>query len=380
MPNILDDLAVDLYKAADIIGREAVGMIPSVTVNGGSEQVEQGGTVKAHFTREPKVNDNVTPSMTIPEGDAQQVDTKEMSLTKIANVQIPWSGEEMRLVNRSVGYETLYGEQIEQALRTLVNRIELHTNMIAATGSSRAFGTPGTNPFLNDFDAVAEVRQIIFDNGMPVNDQRLSLVINSTAGTKLRNKAQLQKANESGDTRLLRQGTLLDLQGFGLKETLGEYRHTAGTGAGYQVNGALDKGATVITVDTGTGTIVAGDVVTFAGDSNKYVVGEALANGSFTINTPGLREAVADDAAVTVLGAYTANVGLHQGAVELAMRPLAKPKGGDAAVDDLIVSDPHSGLSFRISAYKGYHKGMFDITTLYEAKSWKPDGAALLMG
>ena len=51
MSNVLTNLAADLYKAADIVGREQVGLIPSVTINADTERVAKGDTVRSHFTR-----------------------------------------------------------------------------------------------------------------------------------------------------------------------------------------------------------------------------------------------------------------------------------------------------------------------------------------
>ena len=40
MANVLTNLAADLYKAADVVGRELVGFIPASTINAdGSERV-----------------------------------------------------------------------------------------------------------------------------------------------------------------------------------------------------------------------------------------------------------------------------------------------------------------------------------------------------
>ena len=220
MANVLTDLAADIYKAADIVGREAVGFIPAVTINGGSEQAAQGDVVRSFYTRQPTVNNTATPSMTIPEGDGQTVDNKTMQVSQIASVRIPWTGEDIRHVNNGSGFETIYGDQIRQAMRSIVNTIESHVAVVAYQGASRAFGTAGTTPFASNFNEIAEVRQILFDNGCPVTDGRLSLVVNSAAGTNLRQLAQLQKVNESGGTEMLRQGTLLDLQGLMLKESL----------------------------------------------------------------------------------------------------------------------------------------------------------------
>lgn len=380
MANTLTNLAADIYKAADIVGRELVGLIPSVTVNGGGERAAKGDTVRSAFTRAQTVNTSYAPSMTIPEGTDQTVDNKTMTLNKYASIQIPWTGEEQKHLNNGPGFETVYGDQIAQAFRSISNKIELDLWNEVRAGASRAHGTAGTTPFASNFNELPQVRKILADNGMPFDGQ-VSVVMDTAAGANLRSLAQLQKANEAGGDALLRQGTLLDLQGFMLKESGQIGSVTKGTGSGYLVNSAsLAIGSTVIPVDTGTGTILAGDVVTFAGDTNKYVVISALSGGSFTIGGPGLRTAVADNSAVTVGNNFTANVALHRRAAELAIRPPAEPAGGDAADDAMVVVDPHSGLAFEIAAYKGYMKRMIEVRCLYDVKAWKPDAIALLLG
>jgi hypothetical protein len=117
----------------------------------------------------------------------------------------------------------------------------------------------------------------------------------------------LFRVNEAGTDELLRRGMIAQLMGFGLHDWAQVKAHTPGTGASYLINGAEAVGQTTITVDTGSGTIVAGDVVTFAGTAHKYIVKTALAAGDFVINNPGLLVAEADNDAVTVGAAYTAS-------------------------------------------------------------------------
>lgn len=386
MANVLTSLAADIYKAADIVGREAVGFIPSVTVNASAEEVGVGQLVRSHFTRAATAT-AISPAMTIPEGTDQTIDTKTMTMTRQYGVQIPWTGEDVTFVNGGAGFETIYGDQVTQAMRTLTNLIEVDLATEAYTNASRAFGTAGTTPFASNFDTIAEVRQILFDNGMPVSDGRLSLVVNSLAGTNLRQLAQLQKVNEAGSDRLLRQGTLLDLQGFMLKESGQVQAHTKGAGTGYDINNGSGEavGQTTLTLDGGTVNttgIKAGDCVTFAGDTNIYVVntGSVATAGDIVIGSPGLRILAADATEMTIGNSYTANVALHQSAVELAMRAPANPVGGDAATDRMIVQDPHSGLVFEISVYKGFKKSMIMVGAVWGYKAWKPDAIALLLG
>lgn len=378
MANVLTNLAADIYKAADVVGRELVGAIPSATVNATSDQAAVGQTVRSHFTRTATAGD-IAPSMTIPEGTDQTIDNKTMTLTKQRGVAIPWTGEDVKFVNGGSGFETIYGDQIAQAMRTLVNEAEADLCTEIYKNASRAVGTAGTTPFGSDFNVVAQLRQILVDNGMPT-DNRTTMVLNTLAGTNLRNLAQLQKANEAGGTDLLRRGTLLDLQGIMLKESAQVQSHTKGTGTGYLTNGTFSAGDETVAIDTGTGTVLAGDVVTFAGDTNKYVVNTALSGGNIVLGDPGLRAALADNVAMTVGDSYTANFAFHQTAAEIAFRAPAKPAGGDAAVDVMTVQDPVSGLVFEISVYKGFNKAMIYVAAVWGVKAWKPEHIALLLG
>ncbi len=381
MANVLTSLAADIYKAADIVGREQVGFIPSVTINGGSEAVALGDTVRSFFTRTPTVG-TITPSMTIPEGTDQTVDNKTLTIDQTASVKIPWTGEDIKHVENGSGYSSIYGDQIAQALRAIINQIESYIWQKAYQGASRAFGTAGTTPFAANFNEVAELRQILIDNGCP-DDGQLTLIMNTLAGTKLRNLAQLQSVNLAGNDTLLRQGQLLNLQRVMLKESAAPISVTKGTGAAYTTSVAgFAVGTTSIPIITGTGTILAGDVVTFAGDANKYVVATGVAAaGTLVIADPGLRIAIpAAATALTVGNISTSNVILHKGACELAIRPMALPQGGDEAVDHMTVQDPWTGISFDVSAYKGYKKAMFDVSCVYGGKLWKPQHAAILLG
>lgn len=224
MANVLTDLAADIYKAADVVGRELVGFIPASTINAnGSERAAKGDVVRASFTRAATAVD-VTEAMTIPEGTDQTVDNKTLSITNARAVQIPYTGEDVRHLNNGIGFETVYGDQIKQAMRTLCNEIEADLGEAAGTATpAGTVGTGGTTPFASNFDLIADIRKELVDNGMPTNDGQVSLIIDTAAGANLRNLANLQTANTAGGTDLLRQGVLLDLQGMAMRESANVY-------------------------------------------------------------------------------------------------------------------------------------------------------------
>ena len=211
----------------------------------------------------------------------------------------------------------------------------------------------------------------------------------TTAGMNLRNLAHLNQVNTSGTTETLRRGTLLDLSGFMLKESSGIQSHTAATGTGFLVDllAGYDVGATSIAVDTGTGTIEAGDVITFAGDDNKYVVKSSSLTGSagsvkgtIVLNGPGLRQTLADGVAITKGATYTGNIALTRDAIELASRAPALPPGGDAAGPHMQISDPITGLIYDYAIYRGNLTATLAIRTYVGVKVWNPFEVATLLG
>ena len=162
--------------------------------------------------------------MTIPEGTDQTVDNKTLTISNARAVQIPYTGEDVRHLNNGIGFETVYGDQIKQAMRTLCNEIEADLGEAAGTATpAGSVGTGGTTPFASNFDLIADIRKELVDNGMPTNDGQVSLIIDTAAGANLRNLANLQTANTAGGTDLLRQGVLLDLKGMALRESANVY-------------------------------------------------------------------------------------------------------------------------------------------------------------
>jgi len=383
MANTLTSLAADIYNARDIVAREAVGAINSVLINTGSQVAAFGDTVRSFVTAAPTLNTSYTPAMTIPNSDDQTVSNLTCSLDQVANVKIGLTGEEIRHLDNGAGAERVRVDMFAQAFRKITNTIESYLCSQIAKGASRATGTAGTTPFASTHAILNDVRQILLDNGAPVTGGGLSLILNSAAGTNFRNLSNLFKVNEAGSSDLLRKGELTQLSNFSIKESAGIASTTAGAMTGALFNGAGAVGDTTITFDTGTVNttgIVAGDVITVG--SFKYVVatGTTSASGTFTINAPGLRAVVSDNTAITVNATSARNLALDRSAVELVMRAPAQPFGGDAAVDRMTVGDPVSGLNFEIAEYKGYGKVLYDITTFYTAKVWKPDFVAAMLG
>lgn len=382
MANTLTNLIPDLYAAMDVVSRELVGFIPAVTLDAQASRAAVGQTVRSPVTPAASATD-ITPGVTPPDDGDQTIGNRTITITKSRRVPVRWNGEQtLGLNNNGPGQRTILQNQFAQAMRTLVNEIEADLASLYKT-ASRAYGTAGTTPFASDLSDPAQVRKILADNGAPLSE--LQLVIDTAAGAKLRTLAQLTKANEAGSDALLRQGVLLDIHGFQIRESAQVKTHTKGTGANYAVNNedGYAVGSTTIALDTGTGTIVAGDILTNAEsgrDSNKYVVGTALTAGSLVLNEPGLRVDWVDDDAVAVGNNYVANLAFARSAIVLAARAPALPEGGDMADDRMTITDPRSGLTFEVALYRQYRQIQYEISIAWGVANLKPEHTAILLG
>lgn len=375
--NTLTDLIPSLYQGLDIVSRELVGMVPSVSINAEASRAAVGQNVTIPITGAANVSD-ISPAMITPEPTDQVVGNTSMQITKARAAEFGVVGESVRgLNNNGAQWGEVQAGMFAQALRKLVNEVESDLTS-TYTATSRVVGAAGTTPFASNLNDTAQAHKFLADNGSPLNEKKL--VIDTTAGASMRTLTNLTKANEADDNTLLRQGVLLDVHGFQIRESAQIKSHTKGTGTGYVTNGTASEGDTTIAVDTGSGTIVAGDVITFAGDSNKYVVATALSGGNVVIAAPGLLQDLADGVEVTVGDNYTANMAFDKNAIQLLARAPALPEEGDTAIDSMMLTDPRSGLTFEVRVYAGYRKVRYEVGLAWGVKNIKPEHSILLLG
>lgn len=381
MANTLSNLIGPLYQSLDVISRELVGAIPCATLDAQVSRAAVGQLVYS-FKSPAATATDITPGVTPPNDGDQTIGNVSLTITKSRRVPFRWNGEEeLGLNNNGAGSRAIKNAQMTQAMRTLVNEMEIDVVRAGIVASSRSYGTAGTTPFASTVGDPAQLRKILDDNGAPMTDR--CLVIDTTAGANLRTLQQLTRANEAGTTLTLRDGELLNLHGFSIHESAGVRAATKGTGASYTTDTAgYAVGATSITLITGTGTVLAGDSVTFAGDTNKYVVATGVAApGTIVLNEPGLRVAIAGSAtAMTVGNTATTNFGFSSSSLILATRAPALPEGGDSAVDRITITDERSGISFEVAMYAQYRQMQYEISAAWGVKGIKAPHSAILLG
>jgi hypothetical protein len=381
----LTGLVPTIYKAFDQVSRELVGFIPAVSRDFSAEEAALNQTVRSPVVG-AMVAEDLAAAAYAADVPANTVNYVDMTITKSRSVPFGITGEEAKGVSGSLAQ--INQDRIAQAIRTLTNEVEadlaaLHVN------ASRAYGTYNAVPFgtaldLSDF---AQTRALLDDNGVPQSD--LHMVLGSSAIANIRGKQSgLFKVNEAGSDALLRTGAVGEVEGWMIHNSAQVKKAvTAGTGASATTNTAgYAIGATTITLaSAGTGTIIAGDIISFADDANKYVVvtgdTDVSGGGTVVIQEPGLMKAIpASATAITVTAATNRNMFFHRGAIQLATRAPAMPEGGDSADDQMMVTDPVSGISYEFVVYRQKRQVRFEVNLCWGCKVIMPRHMGILIG
>lgn len=386
MANTLTGLYPTIYNAMNVVSRERVGMINAVSVDGQASQAAIGTTVRSPVVGAMAAS-NITAAATAPAGTDQTIDYIDMQITKARKVSFNLTGEEEKGLGPNNA--PIAQQRFAQAFRTLGNEMEADlTALYIYASRADGVGTAGTAPFstADDFTQLTAALQILDENGAPEGDRHI--VLGSAAVAKLLGKQPAMfKVNEAGDAMARRFGTLQGLFGGQFHHSGQVKLHTKGGGVNYDVNYASgyavgDKTITLHDGTVNTTGIKAGDVVTFAGDTNRYIIGTGLTStaGDIVLNEPGLRASLADTVEMTIGNSYTANLVFSRDAFQLATRTPAVPSGGDAADDRMTVTDPVSGITFEVAVYRQYRQVSYEVGVCWGVKAVAGRHAAILLG
>lgn len=375
MANTLTAIAPTLYSAAKEVAAEPFGMIDAINTDFDDKAVAKGDKVSVPVAPTRSASD-FTPSNVTSTGADATAAKVEVEITKSRKVDWNLTGEQIRSLENGGINQDWVRQLVAQGMRTLRNEAEDDAWLAAKNGASRAVGTAGTTPFASDLGALVDARKVLRDNGAPMAD--LQFVGDTAAEANLLKLGLIQNAYQAGDDEQLRSGNLKRHFGFQLRASQGVDLHTKGTGANYLINDATPTaGKTTIAADTGTGTILAGDVVTFAGTSHKYVVNSALSGGSFTIGNPGLVTAETDNDAITVGNSYTSNLAFERSAIVGVMRPPLIPS--NPTIRQMLVSDQF-GMTYLMLEIDQYGQRSWELHLAWGFKVVNGEFIATVMG
>mgnify|MGYP003147229417 CR=1 FL=1 len=299
---------------------------------------------------------------------AQVQDNKESSVilatTRQRGCDIRFSSAELK---QDIG---VFGPKyIRPAIQTITSGIEAEilADVYAQTGQS--VGTPGTDPATQLVIGQAKAKLTksacpMGERSMLVSPDASTSLVNGLGSNRFEAKDQIRNQFLTGDMGVF--------NGFQFSESNQVARHTTGTSDGaYALSADIVEGASSIVVDTGTGTLKAGDSITVAkmdkvnprtkkstGDLFQCSLAADYAGGAGTISINetiyasgplqnvdalGLNNALVNEFATANSTSYDQNIGYHRDAFAFSTCDL--PLYGNTDFESRQVMD---GVSLRL--------------------------------
>lgn len=377
MSNTFTNILPVLTKAAQVVSRESVGLLRAVNLDASPQGVNLGSTInlpKAPAASATSWSPSISP--TVADTTATGI---QMTLSNASEVKFHVTAEQAAAMNKGDATAMKWFQlQAEQSMRTIGNAIEAYLFGLAYKASSRAVGTAGTTPFASTLAAAAQVAQILDENGAPGSGR--SLVLNPAAAANA--KALFANVASTQDRSTFGMGILPEISGLVPQMSNQISLHTAGTSSGHLLNESPSAaiGDTTLTLDTGSGTILAGDVILAGTGGRMYVVKTALAGADVVINDPGIYgAALANNTAIVLQGNYTPNLALSRDAIYAVVRPPLQD--ADLRIGEQVtVVDPVSGIAFGVYKQVGDGLTHYSVRAIYGAVVVESAHIATLLG
>lgn len=384
MPNLFTDVVPILVAQGLQTLRAACVMPRLVNTDYSNTPANQGDVVNLYIPSAQTVTDVAAQAAPFQAPDAQPV-RSPIPLNR-------WRRSGFYLTDKE--QEEIVGgiqsRQTAEAVKALAQDI----NAFIFSRYTRVFGyvgTAGVTPFATDVTGATNARAQLNRQTVPLADRRLVLDVNAEANALA--LPAFAQAQQIGSATTVIEGTIGRRYGFDVAMDQQVPTHvstalTAGaaTCVGVQaVNaGSTDGGRTgtvSIAKATNASPLVAGDIISFAGDPNTYVVtaNTNLIVGNTTVPiAPALQVAKTGGEAVTLRASHVVNLAFHRDAFGFVSRPLQTSSQNVAEM--MSVADPVSGVALRLEVVRQNKQTLFDFDVLYGAACVRPELAVRLAG
>lgn len=334
----------------------------------GDFQVGKGATIQV---RKPVMLTAQTFSSTTSAQDIKE-QSVDVTLDTLADVSVEYGA--VAAATSVDDLNRLFIEPAAVALATKINRDGLKL----AANVPYMVGTAGTTP--DGLDDFANAAKVLNEHNVPTTERYG--VWDPAANAAFQQLAALVNAEKSGTTEALRAGAIGRVFGIDNYMAQGIAKYTK-TGAGTVLvdnSGGYAAGTKQIHVDGVSTALAVGDRITIGSSPvRQYVIvaaGElSTADQDITLDH-GLEDAVADNAAITLIGNAVQNLVFHRNAFAFVTRPLDTPKGVEA------YTTSYNGISLRV--VRGYDmtykKDMLSMDVLYGYKAIYPELACVVLG
>ena len=369
--------------------REQVLMTRLVNTDYSIEARKKGQTIDIPVATDMGEADDVTPSAIPTAPDSLTPATVQIQLTNWKHKAFGIDDQEIGRIRASQDFVPL---QMQEAFRVIATAIN---DSVFATykGIYGYVGTAAVTPFGSGVEVASatNLRKTLHEQLCPRNDRRA--VLDFAAEAAALNLSQFSDAEKRGsaETKVTGDvGRVFGIDWYG-EDAVPDHIAGTATGATTDSTGYAVGLKTITLASAGTGTIVEGDIITFAGDTQTYVVATGdtnVSNAGTIVFEPGLKVAIETSAhAITVKASHVVNLGFHRDAFGLAVRAPdmgMKELFGAESTNNLThmvtLVDEVTKLVMRLELLRGYKLWMLDVDCLWGTALVSPARASRLAG
>ena len=386
MANVFTAIKPKIIAMGLMVLRETALMPQLVSSNYAAEVRKRGDTIDFPLPVRQTVTD-VVPSVTAPTPPSITTPTVQLVLNKWKQTQFHLTDKELGEIDAG----KFRGMQIAEAARALANKVNIDI-LAEYKGVYGYTGTAGTTPFATNTTDATNARKILAGQLCPKTMRQG--ILNADAEANALSLSAFQDVSQAGDVGTKREGEIGRKFGIDwfMEDSAPTHTSTVFTAGAATVNGvqavgagSTDDGRTgtlSIAKATNTSPLVAGDIISIAGDPQTYAVlaDVTLAVGNTTVAiAPALKKATVGGEAITLRATHVVNMVFHPNAFAFANRPAdgSMFTGGNEFGQ---LTDPKTGISLALEISRQNKQTVWDFSILYGTKLLRPELATRIAG
>lgn len=304
-----------------------------------------------------------------------------------------WKGAAFNISDKEakeIEVNNVFPMEASEAIRAIANTV--NASIFALYTKFYGYvGVAGTTPFVNaattnDYDntlIATRARKVLNNQLAPMDNRRF--VINPDAEANALALPAFQYYLNSGNTDVMKEGQLGRKLGFDFYMDQAVPTHTAGTittGLAAKAATAAALGAKTATATTAASTgacnLKIGDIITFAGQTQTYVLTAAAVQATAATDValafePGLKTALVGGEAITVKASHVVNLAFNRFAIGFANRALEDDLVTTSGNTIMTMQDPVSRLVLRLEISRQYKRTRWEFDMLWGCSVIRPE-------
>jgi hypothetical protein len=372
-------LAVQTIRAQTMLP----GLVNHETTGDRTQGATKGGITEVIVPPEFMTRDVVPAAVPPASAAAPNPTTVQIPLDFWKEVNFPLTEKHITLLENA---DTVAPMFLQNAAGPIVEQITASI-MANYKGIYGQVGTPGTTPFAAAPTVAQRAKTMLTKQRCPRFNRVMAL--NSGAYGNATALDAFRDVDKSGRSETFLEGEITRAYGFSWYEDVGldgiSHVSTPLTAGAATANGVNALGAVTLSIAklTNASPLVAGDILTIAGDSQQYVVRTAVSlivgNTAVSISPP-LRRATAGGEAIALAASAGVSLAFHPYALAFDSRPAARLNLPGVTSNFMTWVDDMTGVVLRLEIRDEYHQVGFYLSCLWGAKLVDPRLAVRVAG